>query len=93
MSLAGKIVSDDWAVSLGASGAIFGLNGLLLALVLFSRKRMDNVTPPRVMLMICMSLYSGFTGGNVDNLAHIGGLLVGFVLGVFLSIYIRISER
>lgn len=93
LSLAGKIVSNDWAVSLGASGAIFGLDGLLLALVLFSRKRMENVTPLRVMLMICMSLYSGFTGGNVDNLAHIGGLLAGFLLGVFLSIYIRISTR
>ncbi len=93
LSLAGKIVSDDWAVSLGASGAIFGLDGLLLALVLLSRKKMENVTPLRVMLMICMSLYSGFTGGNVDNMAHIGGLLVGFVLGVFLSIYIRISKQ
>ena len=43
--------------------------------------------------MIAMSLYSGFTGGNVDNLAHIGGLLAGFVLGVLLSIYLRISRR
>lgn len=93
LSLAGKIVSVDWAVSLGASGAIFGLDGLLLALVLFSRRQMENVTPLRVVLMICMSLYSGFTGGGVDNLAHIGGLLVGFVLGVLLSIYIRISNR
>ena len=93
LSLAGKIVSNDWAVSLGASGAIFGMDGLLLALVLFSRRRMENVTPLRVVLMICMSLYSGFTGGNVDNLAHVGGLLVGFVLGVLLSIYIRISNQ
>ncbi|MDE6518785.1 MAG: rhomboid family intramembrane serine protease [Acetatifactor sp.] len=93
LSLAGKVVSGDWTVSLGASGAIFGLDGLLLALVLFSRRRMENVTPLRVALMICMSLYSGFTGGNVDNLAHVGGLLVGFVLGVLLSIYIRITDR
>lgn len=93
LSLAGKIVSGNWVVSLGASGAIFGLDGLLLALVLISRRRMEDITPPRVVLMICMSLYSGFTGGNVDNLAHVGGLLVGFVLGVLLSIYIRVSDR
>jgi len=93
LSLAGKVVSDDWVVSLGASGAIFGLDGLLLALVLLSRGRMENVTLPRVMLMICLSLYSGFTGGNVDNLAHVGGLLVGFALGALLAIYIRISNR
>ncbi len=92
-SLAGKIVSDDWAVSLGASGAIFGLDGLLLALVLFSRRRMENVTPLRVVLMICMSLYSGFAGGNVDNPAHVGGLLVGFVLGVLLLIYTHLKQN
>lgn len=92
-SLAGKIISDDWAVSLGASGAIFGLDGLLLALVLFSHRRMEDITPLRVVLMICMSLYSGFTGGNVDNLAHVGGLLVGFVLGVMLSLYMHLKSK
>lgn len=93
LSLAGKIARNDWAVSLGASGAIFGLDGLLLALVLFSGRRMENITPWKVLLMIAMSLYSGLTGGNVDNLAHIGGLLAGFALGVLLSIYIRVSDR
>lgn len=93
LSLAGKIASNDWAVSLGASGAIFGLDGLLLALVLISNRRMENVTLKRVILMICLSLYSGFTGGNVDNLAHIGGLVVGFVLGMILAVYIRISNK
>lgn len=93
LSLMGKIVSNDWAVSLGASGAIFGLDGLLLALVLISKRRMENVTLKRVILMICLSLYSGFTGGNVDNLAHVGGLLVGFLLGAILAVYIRISDK
>ncbi|MBO5282417.1 MAG: rhomboid family intramembrane serine protease [Lachnospiraceae bacterium] len=93
LSLADKVLNNDWAASLGASGAIFGLDGLLLALVLFSRRKMNNVTPARVVLMICLSLYSGFTGGNVDNLAHIGGLLVGFVLGMILCIGKRILRR
>ncbi len=93
LSLAGKVLNNDWAVSLGASGAIFGLDGLLLALVLFSHRKMNHVTPARVVLMICLSLYSGFTGGNVDNLAHIGGLLVGFVLGMILCICRRILRK
>ncbi len=90
LSLAGKVVNNDWAVSLGASGAIFGLDGLLLVLVLFSRRKMLNVTPVRVVLMICLSLYSGFTGGNVDNLAHIGGLVVGFLLGILMCKILRL---
>lgn len=90
LSLVGKLVSGDLTASLGASGAIFGLDGLLLAMVLFSRKRIENVTPVRVVLMICLSLYSGFTGGNVDNLAHVGGLLAGFLIGMVYLICRRI---
>lgn len=90
LSLAGKMARNDLAASIGASGAVFGLDGLLLAMVLFSHRRMENITPTRVVLMICLSLYSGFTGGNVDNLAHIGGLAVGFVLGMTLTICRRI---
>ncbi len=92
LSLISKIVGGDWAVSLGASGAVFGLDGLLLALVLFSPRRMENITPLRVVLMICLSLYSGFTGGNVDNPAHVGGLFAGFVLGGLLVIYTRLKR-
>lgn len=92
LSLAGKIAISDLTASIGASGAIFGLDGLLLAMVLFSRRRVENITPTRVVLMIFLSLYSGFTGGNVDNLAHIGGLVVGFVLGMALIICRRIFK-
>lgn len=92
LSLAAKIASDDLSASIGASGAIFGLDGLLLAIVLFSRKRIENVTPIRVILMIILSLYSGFAGSNVDNFAHIGGLVTGFVLGMTLVICRRIFK-
>lgn len=90
LSLFGKLMSSDLTASLGASGAIFGLDGLLLAMVLFSRKQMENVTPTRVVLMICLSLYSGFTGGNVDNFAHVGGLLAGFLIGMIYLVCRRI---
>ena len=34
--------------------------------------------------MIVLTLYYGFTSGGVDNMAHIGGLLAGFLSGVLL---------
>ena len=34
--------------------------------------------------MVALSLYFGFISGGVDNYAHIGGLLSGFVFGVIL---------
>lgn len=81
LSLAMKVYNNDPAASLGASGAVFGLDGVLLAMVVFSDRKMESVTPARAVLMIALSLYSGFTGGSVDNAAHVGGLIVGFLAG------------
>lgn len=89
LSLSAKIMSNDWSGSIGASGAVFGLDGVLLAMVLFSNRSMPNVTPVRVVLMIVFSLYSGFTGQNIDNAAHIGGLLTGFLAGTLMCIVER----
>lgn len=81
LSLAMRVRNWDMTASLGASGALFGMDGVLLAIVILSDRKMESVTPMRVLLMILLSLYSGFTGGNVDNAAHVGGLLVGFLAG------------
>lgn len=89
MSLLYKIVSNDWAMSIGASGAVFGLDGVLLAMVLFSGRKMSTVTPARVVLMIILSLYNGFTGAYIDNAAHIGGLITGFLAGIVVCVWKR----
>ena len=34
--------------------------------------------------MIILSLYYGYSSGGVDNMAHIGGLIAGFLLSVLL---------
>lgn len=81
LSLVMKVIHNDPTSSLGASGAVFGLDGVLLAMVLFSERKPESVTLTRVLLMIVLSLYSGFTGGNIDNAAHLGGLIVGFAAG------------
>ncbi len=93
LSLAAKVITNDFSASLGASGAIFGLDGTLLAMVLFSGRKMENVTPVRVLLMIAYSLYSGFTGANIDNAAHVGGLLTGFVTAAFLCGLQRLKQH
>ena len=91
LSLTVKMLTYETAGTIGASGAVFGLDGVLLALLLFSGRPMPNVTPVRVLLMIVYSLYSGFTGVNVDNAAHVGGLLTGFVAGIAVCIIERVK--
>lgn len=77
-----KIMHVDYSASVGASGAIFGLDGVLLAWILLDRRSMPDVTPRRVILMIALSLYSGFSTQNIDNAAHVGGLVTGFLTGL-----------
>ena len=93
LSLYVKVVNNELTASVGASGAIFGLDGVLLAMVLFSDKRMENVTMPRVLLMIACSLYSGFAGGNIDNGAHVGGLITGFAAATLMCVFQRWRNR
>lgn len=83
-SLLAKLLLMDASASVGASGAIFGLDGVLLAWILLDRRSMPDVTPKRVILMIALSLYSGFTTQNIDNAAHVGGLVTGFLAGLVL---------
>lgn len=89
LSLFVKYMNSDVSGSVGASGAVFGLDGVLLAMVLMSGRRMPNVTPVRVVAMICLSLYGGFSATNIDNAAHVGGLMVGFLGGCVVCILQR----
>ena len=91
-SLIYKVIAMERIASVGASGAIFGLDGVLLAWILLDRRSMPDVTPKRVILMIALSLYNGFTAQNVDNAAHVGGLLTGFLAGALLCM-IRKQKR
>lgn len=88
-SLLIKVVNSDMSSSVGASGAVFGLDGVLLAMVLLSGRKMQDVTPVRVLAMIALSLYSGFSGSNIDNAAHVGGLITGFLGGCVVCILQR----
>ncbi len=71
-------------VAAGASGAIFGIIGGLLYAVLINHGHLEDLNTFQLLVMILFSLYLGFTGGGVDNAAHIAGLLIGFVLAALL---------
>ena len=76
--------SGDYAVAAGASGAIFGVIGALLWVVIRHKGRYETLTGKGLLFMIVISLYYGISSGEVDNWGHIGGLLMGFFLGVIL---------
>lgn len=79
-SAVGELVTGTYVLSVGASGAIMGLIGALLAIVIFHRGIYKDITTGRVLFMIAYIIYSGLTTSNVNNLAHIGGLTSGFLM-------------
>lgn len=93
LSLYVKAREAEAAVSIGASGAVFGLDGVLVAMVLFWGKKPNDMTPQRVILVVLLSLYSGFTSTNVDNAAHIGGLITGFTAGCIVCAIRHVGKK
>lgn len=75
----------DYAVSAGASGAVFGLTGALLALVILNRGRIGTITKQGMLFMIAVNIYLGLVGEGVNNLAHIGGLLGGMIVTFLIA--------
>ena len=74
--------SGDYAVAAGASGAIFGIIGALLWIVIVHKGRYETLTGKGLFFMIVISLYYGIHTGGVDNWGHIGGLIMGFLMGI-----------
>ncbi|MBQ8198697.1 MAG: rhomboid family intramembrane serine protease [Lachnospiraceae bacterium] len=83
-SLGFSVLTKDFTASLGASGAIFGITGALLWIVIRNRGHHEFATLPKMIFLIAFSLYNGFISTNVDNAAHIGGLIGGFLLAILV---------
>lgn len=73
-----ELMTGNFGSSVGASGAVFGVEGALLLLVMLHRGRVSTMTAGRVAFAIAFSLYCGFTSVGVNNAAHVGGVLMGF---------------
>ena len=84
VSLFYDLTLEQPAVSAGASGAIFGLMGALLYVVIANGGRLGRLSGRGMLVMVILSLYFGLTSTGVDNLAHIGGVVSGFLLAVLL---------
>jgi rhomboid protease GluP len=76
-------------ISGGASGAVFGIFGALLAYMTVERGSIPPATLNRLRVststFVVYSLFYGFVQSGIDNAAHLGGLAGGFVMGLLLA--------
>jgi rhomboid protease GluP len=89
--LAGSLASLWWhpmVVGVGASGAIFGMAGALIAALYLGKlpipKEAVKSTMKSLLSFAAYNLLFGLSAG-IDNAAHVGGLLGGLALGAFFS--------
>ena len=75
-------------ITVGASGAIFGLLGAILVMALFGKSKALKGMVRSILFILGLNLFIGFAGSsNIDNFGHVGGLLGGiFVAGIFMLI-------
>ena len=93
-SIIWKMHVGNWFIySIGASGAVYGMLGVLLAMCLFRVRDMENVDWRKMLIMIAFSIYCGFSDGGIDNTAHIGGAVCGLVFGAVACLIIKISDN
>lgn len=67
-------------VSIGASGAIFGLLGAVLVYAIKSKGKTGNAFIRSILSVIFINIFIGATLPNIDNFAHVGGLLGGMII-------------
>ena len=73
-------------ISVGASGAIFGLLGSLLYFGYNYRVYLGSVLKSQIIPLIIVNLLFGFITSGVNNVAHIGGLIGGTLITMALGL-------
>ncbi|MCK9202124.1 MAG: rhomboid family intramembrane serine protease [Gallionella sp.] len=92
----GGMASINWqqeVVSVGASGAVFGIYGALVAALMLRKDLLPGSITVQMrnsaLVFITYALFNGFTKSGIDNAAHLGGLIAGAVIGAGYVIQVR----
>lgn len=98
--IAGSLASlwlHPLAIGAGASGAIFGLAGALIAALYLGHlpvpKAAIKGTLKSLLSFAGYNLFFGAVVPGIDNSAHIGGLLMGLAIGALLSKHLMTSRE
>jgi rhomboid protease GluP len=77
-------IHEFYSVSAGASGAICGVAGGVAYVMLRNRKENKSFNFVRWAIFVALLAGQGIGDSTVDNAAHIGGMVIGFLLGMLM---------
>lgn len=86
---ASSLIFNDFVLSAGASGAIFGLYGVFLALYKSNgtKNKSQKAVFSSVGVFVAYNLLSGLRSEQIDNACHIGGFSAGVIWGFSIYYY------
>ena len=91
--VAGGLASVGWnpnVLSVGASGALFGLTGALIASFYLGEFSLSGIpikgTLSSLLFFAGFSLFLGKVVPGIDNACHVGGLVSGLILGALIAL-------
>ena len=88
-NLAGLWFGNARGMSIGASGAVFGMMGATGGYVLRNKRTLGSYGDMLLQntgQILLINLFIGTRrGSGIDNLAHVGGFVVGAVLGILCA--------
>ena len=73
------------SVSIGASGAIFGLLGAVLVFAIKSKGKAGSGFIRSILSVIFINIFIGVALPNIDNFGHIGGLIGGMLIAFLVT--------
>jgi len=85
-------VFNPMSYSVGASTAIFGLIGYYVAYLCIEWSRLGESNPMQrftliifILTILLFNIQIGISEANVDNIGHLGGLIVGIIMGFAIA--------
>lgn len=91
-NLLSMVFLQNGIITIGASGAIFGLLGALLYFGYHYRVYLSGVMKSQIIPIIMLNLLIGVLATGINNFAHLGGLLGGFLVAKSVGVKYK-SEK
>jgi rhomboid protease GluP len=85
-SLANLYFFHPYVISAGASGAVYGLIGAIFAYTRITKRSIEGINWYIMLIYIGIGMTMGFATPNIDNFAHLGGLLGGIIIGSIVAL-------
>lgn len=76
--------NDIHDYSAGASGAIFGLLGVLVVIAFYNKGRVKDLSLMNMLILFILTLVDGLMSEGIDNVVHAAGFMAGILAGIVL---------